>query len=322
LIDHPDVVVVTARRGDYTCMLINMYNQNYSLGANEAVRMVRESQVDWVKPVFMCGNFNLHHLLWHLEGDMQALKADGKAEALVVFANNLSLELLNDTLTCTWKDAKNQHNLIINLGWSLEEGLVSTFSVLEPRAGLHSDHLPIQATLHLHRVAEKKGDLRLHVSKGSKKKWQATFERVFTTTCLEFIDNAEELKQTAEAFFVAAQEADCKHREAQSGHISANNPWWNAKCSKTKRAWADATHQNKEQCANRYRTACAEAKGAFFTDMLENLRDPKDLFKKVCATKGRQAKGVRALRVRDKHAAELEAQVELLGKTFFPATRT
>jgi hypothetical protein len=69
-------------------------------------------------------------------------------------------------------------------------------------------------------------------------------------------------------------------------------------------------------------TARAEAKGTFFTDMLENLRDPKDLFKKVCATKGRQAKGVCALRVGDQHAAELEAQAELLGKTFFPATRT
>jgi hypothetical protein len=56
--------------------------------------------------------------------------------------------------------------------------------------------------------------------------------------------------------------------------------------------------------------------------MLENLRDPKDLFKKVCATKGRQAKGVCALRVGDQHTAELEVQAELLGKTFFPATRT
>jgi hypothetical protein len=31
---------------------------------------------------------------------------------------------------------------------------------------------------------------------------------------------------------------------------------------------------------------------------------------------------VRALRVGDKHAAEPEAQAELLGETFFPATRT
>jgi hypothetical protein len=204
----------------------------------------------------------------------------------------------------------------------LEEGLVSTFSVLKSRAGLHSDHRPIQATLHLRGVVEKKEDPRLHVSEGSKKKWQATFERVFTSTCLEFIDNTEELEQTAGAFFVAAREADREHREARSGHVLANNPWWNTKCSETKRAWVDATRQNKEQCANCYRAARAEAKGAFFTDMLKNLRDPKDLFKKVRATKGRQAKGVRALRVRDKHAAEPKAQAKLLGKTFFPTTRT
>jgi hypothetical protein len=233
-------------------MLINMYNQSYGPGANKAVRAVQESHIDWVKLVFMCGNFNLHHPLWRLEGDAQVLKADGKAEALAAFADDLSLELLNDTLTCTQKGARNQHNSIINLGWFLEEGLVSSFTVLEPGASLHSEHMPIQATIHLHGVAEKKGDPRLHVSKGSKKKWQATFKRVFTNTCLEFIDNAEELEQTAGAFFVAAQEADCKHREAQSGHVSANNPWWNTKCSKIKRAWVDATHQNKEQCANCY----------------------------------------------------------------------
>jgi hypothetical protein len=67
LISQLNIVVLDARRSNKSALLINVY---YAGGtrdlASSALQAIMGARINWTSVVFMCGDFNLHHNMWHL----------------------------------------------------------------------------------------------------------------------------------------------------------------------------------------------------------------------------------------------------------------
>jgi hypothetical protein len=320
LCDHPDVVVVTTKRGAHTCTLINLYNQGSSgLGLNGRLEAVMSLHVDWTLLVFLCGNFNLHHNLWRLH-TLQATDTSTAAKELVAWADTLGLQLLNSKTEPTRiANRRGNSNSIIDLGWDTEDGVISDFTVRDGAVRYHSDHQAITATVTLGKGIEEEPEKGWSVGDGQKDAWCNTCKEGFLNLVyVEDLETTNSVERAAMGIFVAVKVATEKHGKQRSNNVHANQPWWTQACTDTRNAWRWAgTGRERKLAASRFRAARAKAKADHYKQFYADIT-PENLFRRVRTVKGRRETKVCALRSGNWHTADPKSQAELLGEAFFP----
>ena len=136
LLEHPDAIILELQIGDFSCLIINVYNDP------------RESVIPLLTtiplpdlPICITGDFNMHHDLWS-EGDSS--KTTGRTEDMVDWMTSNGFTLLNQKGEVTF--ARRSHHSVLDLTWINEEFVSDDrFQNWRVREDLDSgsDHIPI-----------------------------------------------------------------------------------------------------------------------------------------------------------------------------------
>jgi ribonuclease HI len=318
IISHPDVVVLDARRGNESALLINVYCAGGIRDlAGTAIQAIMEARIDWTGAVFMCGDFNLHHDMWRLASRPRA-PPTAAAAAFADWAEEFQLRLLNNQTNATrWTPGNPGGASIIDLGWEADSSIVVDFAVLDEALSYGSDHRVLRTVLHIGGEPE---------PAVTETKYCVTDYHAWTEVYTEVVcavnpvpdpTTTEGVDAMACAVMYACNKATKTVGEPRTKSARGNRPWWTPRLSELKDAIKRTPIAHQGKAMGRFKRAVASAKSQFWGKITGETPREK-LFARVRALRGRKGDGVKALKVGDVHAATPDAQAALLGDTFFP----
>jgi hypothetical protein len=114
IVESPDILSTSFRRGDITFIIINVYNPGPGRRAT-SVHSLKEVSLDPSLPTAVAGDFNLHHAAWALRDKPGWPPSCAAADELIEWLASNALTLENDTQRPTRVGRTNQSDSIIDL---------------------------------------------------------------------------------------------------------------------------------------------------------------------------------------------------------------